>query len=119
MKELTPLLIFSFFSLGLLAQPALRGKVTDNNGKALAAASVFIPELEKKTTTNVDGTFQFDQVGNGNIRLQCSLIGYLTSIQTIDMSHHGGEVLISLEPTSLDIEEIVVTSNNTDLARNT
>ena len=45
MNKIIFLLLFSILASHIAAQPALTGKVMDENGKGLAAVSVFIPEL--------------------------------------------------------------------------
>src|SRR6185369_14072340 len=118
MNKLLCLFIFLCPLTNLSAQTLLRGKVTDKNGKGLAAASIFIPELEKRTITDDQGNYHFEHLGKGIIRIQCSMIGYRTLIKKIDLRHLSGEVVIQLEEASVSMEEVVVTSNQTELARN-
>jgi len=156
MLKLVNILFFFLLTDVLKAQITLHGKVTDKDGKGLGLVNVYIPELEKGTVTADDGTFRFENIGSGIIRVQCSLLGYLTVVKTVDLSHlyekgkeeeevkdkkkpedkeeghkkhekHEAkehheegefEVVVVMEPTNIDIEEIVVTSNHSDLGRN-
>ena len=100
------------------AQGSLSGKVTDHHGRPLAAASLFIPELEKRGVTDSAGKFCFKNPGKKSIRLECSMTGFKTVVQNIDLSREHRNILIPMEPTTIAMQEIVVTSNQTQLARN-
>src|ERR1051325_1939431 len=89
-------LIVFFFSFELSAETPLKGKVTDEKGKGLPFALVYIPELEKGTVTDDNGFFWFDNLGKGTIRLQCSHIGYSTVVKTVDLSQQATEIVIQL-----------------------
>lgn len=112
-------ILFFFAEAELLAQTTLLGRVTDAKEQALAGAHVFILELQKGTVTDEKGSFHFNDLGKGIIRIQCSLLGYHTTVQTVDLSNIQGELIIKMERSINELEEVVVTSNNTSLAKNT
>lgn len=60
------LLIVSFVSLSVSAQLALRGNVTaEATGTPIVNAEVYITNLSKKTTTNIEGDFLFEDLPQG------------------------------------------------------
>ncbi len=100
------------------AQTGLQGKVTSGDNKSLANASVVITELQKGTLTDDNGSFTFSETGKGVIHLQVSLLGYKTVVRTVDLAAQTGELAIQLEASALELKEVVVTSNNTNLEEN-
>ena len=52
---LTVFLIISFVLAG--TDGTIRGKVTDSDGSALIGTQVYMPELGKGTTADIDGNF--------------------------------------------------------------
>ncbi len=94
-----------------LAQTSLRGNVTDPAGEPLIGATVLIHELDKGMVTDLDGQFRFDNLRVADYHLHISYIGY--EAKTIAIHPRDGDgVTIVLEPTSLELSEIVVESNH-------
>lgn len=103
------LLIASNFAV--FSQSMLSGQVVDNTGEPLIGASVIIHELEKGTITDLDGNFRFDNLRTASYHLHISYVGY--EAQTVAVDANGGEsITITLEHTSLELNEIVVESNH-------
>ncbi len=103
----------------LSAQTILSGTISDSKTHSpLKNASVYIPELQRATQTDNNGTFSFSDLGKGILRLQSSIVGYKTEVRTIDLSNQQLPVQIEMEPTTMELEEVVVTSNNTSLPDN-
>ena len=98
------------------SQATLSGRIIDNNGKPLGGVNIYVSELEKSTITGSDGTFRFYNLHKGLITLECSLISYLTVVQIKDMRQSQNELIIQLNPSTKLMEEVVVTSNHTQLA---
>ncbi|MFN8255175.1 MAG: TonB-dependent receptor [Bacteroidales bacterium] len=96
------------------AQNQIKGKITDNNNIALQGVSVFIPELNKGTITNENGLFTLDQLPNGKIKLQASLLGYSTVIKSIELKGEKVEINLLMNEAVVEYEEIVIsgTSNS-------
>ncbi|MEQ8474113.1 MAG: TonB-dependent receptor [Marinoscillum sp.] len=93
------------------AQNSLKGKVTDAAGEPLVGATLVIHELDKGMVTNLDGQFRFDNLRVADYHLHISYVGY--EAKTIAIRPRAGEdVTIVLEPTSLELSEIVVESNH-------
>ena len=93
------------------AQSTLSGKVIDTSGEPLIGASVIIHELDRGMTTDVEGRFTFPGLRPAKYHLHVSYIGY--EAKTILAEANGGtRITIQMEPTSLELSEIVVESNH-------
>lgn len=92
-------------------QSVLRGKVTDPSGEPLIGAAIVIHELEKGQVTDLEGQFRFENLRSADYHLHISYVGY--EARTISAHANGGKpMVIELEPTSLELSEIVVESNH-------
>ena len=96
-------LLFSCVSFAQYAQ--IRGKVSDENGNPIVAATVIIekPELIGAYTDD-DGIFAFDKLEAGTYEVKASFFGYDTTI--INVIAVAGEVKtlkISLQPGTTDV----------------
>ncbi|NVN94026.1 MAG: TonB-dependent receptor [Bacteroidetes bacterium] len=91
------------------AQNILKGSVTDKtNGEKLTAASVYISELNKGTSTDKNGTFIINGLSKGNYTVQISYLGYQTRIQKIKMNGSDVSLNIQLEKAALEVNEVVI-----------
>lgn len=103
------LLLFAYW--GSAAEGIVAGRVVDTSGEPLVGADIIIHELHKGTTTDAQGRFQFEQLRSANYHLHISYVGYES--KTIAIKVNGGnEITIVLEPTSLELNEVVVESNH-------
>lgn len=94
-----------------LAQSVLKGKVTDPSGEPLVGANIVIHELDKGMVTDLDGLFKFTGLRQADYHLHISYVGY--EAKTIAAHANGDDlIVIELEPTSLELSEIVVESNH-------
>ncbi|HNX20930.1 MAG TPA: TonB-dependent receptor [Bacteroidales bacterium] len=90
------------------AQNKISGIITDQDKKPLYGAIVYIPELNKSTISDSKGYFEINHIPNGDLKIQCSYVGYANYIQTI---HFQGETVkhnIEMFHTAIAVEEIVV-----------
>ena len=93
------------------AQSILTGQVTDDSGEPLIGATVIIHELDKGMITDLDGNFLFENLRKASYHLHISYVGF--EAKTIVAKANGGEAInIVMEPTSLELSEIVVESNH-------
>jgi iron complex outermembrane receptor protein len=96
------------FCYAIHAQSLVIGKVTDNENHPLAGASVYIPEMNKGTSTDAEGNYKLQNLPDGRIRIQYSFIGYASHIETVGLVNETHELNVVLKPTSIEAEEIVV-----------
>lgn len=109
MKKTVLFFIVLFLILELSAQNQIKGKVTDSNNQALIGATVFLPELNKGTTTNQAGEYEISNIPNGRIKIQFSFIGYNLEIKTVDIKHEISEIDVSLSTAVIQSQEVVIT----------
>ena len=78
------------FTNAVIAQQfTLTGKVFDRaSGKALAGASVYLPEIKKGTIANKEGVFTIN-VEAGSHVLEISYIGYATDVENIKLQNNS------------------------------
>jgi iron complex outermembrane receptor protein len=108
MKKIFILSIVIHLSTLLSAQNSITGIITDDDHHPLQGATVFIPEMNKGTTSGHDGQYTLRGLPSGMARVQISYIGYTTRIETPTLS--GGEIRldITLSATPIETEEIVI-----------
>jgi iron complex outermembrane recepter protein len=107
------LLFIILSSLPVYAQYTLAGRVTDEKEKApLPGAHVYIPALQKGTSTDHEGNFSISVANKGAIKLQVSLVGYESSLFTIPASTTA-PLEITLKESLVHINEVVVSGGYT------
>ncbi len=110
LKQLLSTVCFLLLPLAVLAQGSLSGTVTDQRiGDTLPGASVYLVELERGASTDVDGFYRIDNVPAGTYTLRVTFVGYsqyTTQIEvgTTELTHD-----IQLRQDLFGLEEIVVT----------
>ena len=112
LKKIRFFILLQMFALPVLsvAQVALRGRVTDRvTGESLPGVNIYIPELQKGTVTDDKGFYRILKIPRGLFKVQYSFIGYKTKIVTLDAKENNEEKNISLEPTVIHSQEVVVT----------
>ena len=88
---------------------AVKGRVTDLSGKALAGADVTIANSFIGIHTDVDGTYIISGLKDGNYTLTFSFIGYESQIKEIDL--HGDLTLdISLSEKPFLTQDVLVSA---------
>ncbi len=106
------LLLFSFFAtlsllapLSILAQHTLLGYVTDSAGSPLPGATVWIPEVETGTATDLSGRFEFAGLEDGSLTLVIRFVGYKPTEHQIHLPDAAAE------PVRITMQEIVYLTN--------
>lgn len=95
--------LFIFFTLHLSAQE-IKGKVIDaSNGDALIGVNIYVPLLERGTSTDKEGNFSLN-LPQGDFTVQISYVGY-GPVKLWAQEING--TTIKLEP-EMDLEEVVV-----------
>lgn len=104
------LYLFLIFPQLLFSQVILTGTVTDKTtGETMPGVNVYIHELQKGIVTNEEGTYSISNIPQGLFKVQFSFIGYKTRIITFDTNGGSQRIDISLEPTVIYSQEVVVT----------
>lgn len=101
------LLILSILlSINLFAQN-LRGRVSDNEGNAVASASIFVKETRQGLITNESGEFSI-ALKAGTYNLEISCLGYEKKQEKIIMPNYDFEKDIVLKTNDMQLGEVVV-----------
>jgi len=86
MKTIFTFLI-SLFAIAAFSQNTVSGKVTDQKGKGIPGANVFIEGTYDGTSSDADGNFSFPTETTGNQILVVSFLIYETSKTEIDVAN--------------------------------
>ncbi|MEO3402663.1 carboxypeptidase-like regulatory domain-containing protein [Mucilaginibacter sp. CAU 1740] len=111
-KALT--IILSIITLGAFAQQQIKGKVTDEKGKPLANASVFVAQSKSGTITDSTGTFTLYFRAKGDFKLVASYVGYTTSVKQISAGPPLQDVSFTLNPVNHQLKDVIVKSRSDD-----
>ena len=85
MKQLFFFLLFTF-SISVLAQTKISGKVTDAKNNPIAEANIYLDGTYDGTSTNEKGEFSFNTEEKGMQTLVVSFVSFETYIKTADVS---------------------------------
>ncbi|MBI9056366.1 MAG: TonB-dependent receptor [Labilibaculum sp.] len=92
-----------------LSNNKLTGSVLDQEeGTPIPGVSIFIPELQKGTISESDGSYELDHLPSGKLTIQFSFIGYESVIETITIKPEDNFLDIALSFTSVTTQDIVV-----------
>lgn len=93
----------------LTGEAMLSGKVTDKrSGEPLVGVTMYLPELSRGTTTDVDGNFTIGELPKRKVNVQVSYIGHKTIVTQIDLAATSHQDFC-LSESDAQIQEIVVT----------
>ncbi|NBC15885.1 MAG: TonB-dependent receptor [Bacteroidetes bacterium] len=96
----------------------LEGTVTEMDGTPLAGANVFIPELERGTTTGPEGRYVLRALPTRTLSVRVSFLGYETVVRRVTLQPGQTQQLdVQLTPGTVEAGAIVVTG--TPVAQNT
>jgi iron complex outermembrane receptor protein len=118
MKYIFVIFILIAYSINCSAQKIIKGTISDKNDSALSNVTIFIPELQKGTMSGDDGSFNMSVPSTGIVNIQVTMIGFKSFIKTLNLSELSPVLAINLQPSSTELEEVVVTSNNVKLPDN-
>lgn len=113
------LLLFCLFciSYGTKAQHTVSGNISDlkDKTKLLDNVAVFIPDFNRFDISKEGGTYILRNVGIGVVNIQFTRLGYKSVVKTINTKDSATVVNIEMEPSSMELEEVAITSNSTKL----
>lgn len=106
-KILVPFL--SLFAIGFASAQTfmLSGKVYDENNKPLPGATVFVVELKKGVSTDMDGMYQFS-LQNGSYEVQVRYLGYETQSKTVTITDRNVVLDFYVAPKENVLDEVLV-----------
>lgn len=91
------------------AQKALWGKLLSaDNNQPIPNASVYLSNTSIGVMSKEDGSFSINPFPEGRYDLVVSRVGYITYSQTINAATLPNELVITLKPKVVNLEEVVV-----------
>ncbi len=103
------------FVIGIFVHAAkaeITGTILDQKTKApLIGATVQIHELDLGTITDADGQFIFSDLKPATYHIHVSYVGYQAYAEYVN-TLKSNHLIIFLEPTSLELNEIIIESNH-------
>ena len=106
MRQTIFLFIVSFFAISAFSQK-IKGVVTDNTGKVLPYASVFIKEDNNGTTANSEGKYSI-KTAPGQYTLVCQYVGYKKEERKITVGNADIELNFILTQQEMTLGEVVI-----------
>lgn len=100
------LIAFALCSLFGLSQK-IKGTVTDNNGKILPFASIFIKENNKGTNANSEGKYSL-KLEPGQYTLVCQYVGYKKEERKVTVTNEDLELNFILSIQELMLDEVII-----------
>jgi len=94
----------------VFAQNKISGIITDQNHQPLVGATIFIPEMNKGTVANNDGSYELSNLPSGKLIIQFSFIGYANHIENLVINKQSITLNVTLNQIAIEKEEIVVSS---------
>jgi iron complex outermembrane recepter protein len=108
MKKLSFIIAFVCLIWHTNAQNKISGFVSSQDKSPLTGALISIPELNKSTISDTKGYYEVNNIPNGELKIQCTYLGYATYIETIHLEGNSVQQNITMKQTSIAVEEIVV-----------
>jgi len=106
------------FQMPAGAQQSLSGKISDSHtSQPISGVSVFITDLQMVTVSGENGSYRFDHLPKTIVHVSFSSLGYRSVVKTVNLESDSS-LDISLAPSSTELEEVLVTSNNSSLPAN-
>jgi iron complex outermembrane receptor protein len=96
--------------LGVTAQTGMQ-VLDKSTNEPVAGAGVYYPDTKTGAYTDAEGRFQFPASGRP-LLMQVSCVGYRTFLETVS---HGDGLVIYLEPSVHELQEIVISDNTSRL----
>jgi hypothetical protein len=88
------------------AQQNVSGIVTDDNGRPLRSATVFIGGSARVTLTDENGLFNFASVAQGTFKLSAQMLGYESLTQNIIVNNTPVKVEFKLQPKPIALAQV-------------
>ena len=93
---------------------SIKGKIITNDGHAASYVNVTLKELNKGTTTNDEGVFQFRNLSAGKYEVVASFVGLQTQSKTVEVLAGVTTVVdFTLSEDSQQLSAVVVTGGQT------
>ncbi len=89
---------------------SINGTVTDTNNQPLPGVNIRLPQLDRGTVSDSDGSFSIENVPSGTYTITFSFVGFATNTQRVTVTNdETTELNITLKQQTLEIESLTVT----------
>ena len=105
--------LLAVFAINLVgnAQNTLTGKVTSEKANESILATVYMPKLEKGTSTDFDGNYELINIPDGNYDVVFSALGFGTVSRKINFKNgQSYSEDIQLAESAVEMEEVIVST---------
>jgi iron complex outermembrane receptor protein len=111
MKNIYMAMLLALLVQFTFAQNTLKGNITNQEDqKPLEQVSIYFPQLEKGTVTNVDGYFEINNLPSGKFKIVISYIGFQTYSQTVELLEPLTQLSRELISSAIEMEEVIVST---------
>ncbi|NNF81305.1 MAG: TonB-dependent receptor [Flavobacteriaceae bacterium] len=94
----------------LFAQNSISGGIFNaENEEAIANATIYLPQLEKGTTSKEDGSFTLEYLPRGKYKIVISFLGYQTISETVTIPSEDS-LIYKLNPSAIEMEEVILST---------
>lgn len=94
----------------------IRGRVTDDKGRALSGATVDVIRGESSTTTNADGEFSLARSPMGSQLLRVRKLGFAESLQPVTIAANAARFDVELSKAVAALDPVVIRARLSDAA---
>mgnify|MGYP001970730914 CR=1 FL=1 len=93
------------------SQNSLTGTVKSaDQNEPLFAVQIYFPQLEKGSVTDENGNYTINGLPQGNFKVIVAYMGYQTYSETTVISEGTNELNITLFPSAIEMEEVIVST---------
>lgn len=111
MKIICFLLFGCIFISEAVAQNTLSGTIINQKNQEPLVATIYFPQLEKGTISNVDGNYSITNVPQGTYKIIYSLLGHSTISKKVTFSEN--EIIvenIEMSESAVEMEEVIIST---------
>ncbi|WP_149275926.1 TonB-dependent receptor [Pareuzebyella sediminis] len=95
----------------IYAQNSLEGTLSETGTNApLFGVDVYFPQLEKGAMSDEKGMFRITNLPTGSYKIIASYIGFKTYSTTVNIAKGNNTLTISLAPSAIEMEEVIVST---------
>ena len=114
-KKLFGAFLLLLLSSNTVFSQGVKGKIFDSDGDPVPYANVYVSDLSKGTTSNVEGKYEL-KLPAGTYEITYQYLGYETQSHKIEIKDGFKQKNIELEKQHYEIPEVVVYSDSEDPA---
>ncbi len=92
-----------------ISQINISGKITDNKNLPLPGVTVFAPDMNKGTVSDINGNYKLENLARGTQKIQYTFLGYTNHVESLQVKDENIIVNVKLHESAIEMEELVVT----------